>query len=208
MGLLPDSAQSSFSGGGRPAQGVGRGWCSTPGGAGPVPVLRWRRGRVRPRWAARRWVPDGNGKSATNAPSPERPQSRSPALATKAAPTATATPRPRVESGTSSERVGRRIMLPSPVAKDVNTADTDSWRCQVVVWPAKQLGAEHCGVQGEALRGIGGIVPGERLDSGESVRDRADREVQAAGGFGGDGAGGEVFVERAQEWFGSAASVG
>ena len=68
-------------------------------------------------------------------------------------------------------------------------------RRQIVVWPPEQSRAEHCGVNGEALSGIGGVVPGERFDPVESVRDRADGQVQATGGFGGDAAGGEIGVE-------------
>src|SRR5690242_2702062 len=92
----------------------------------------------------------------------------------------------------------RRARPPLAVAvavAGVTCAGTSTRRCQIVVWPAEQFRAEHGGVEGEALRGIGGVVPGERLDPGQSIRDRAHGQVQATGGFGGDGAGGEVCVE-------------
>ncbi len=79
--------------------------------------------------------------------------------------------------------------------------------CQVVLGPAEELGAEHGGVDGEPLCGVGGVVSGERLDSVEAVGDRTDRQVQSAGGFSGDTPCCEVGVECGQEGFGSAARL-
>lgn len=50
-----------------------------------------------------------------------------------------------------------------------------AWLGQIVFGPAEQSRAEHGGLDGEPLCGIGGVVAGERPNSVEPVGDRADR---------------------------------
>src|ERR671921_576518 len=60
------------------------------------------------------------------------------------------------------------------------------WRTlhrEAALGPAQQLRSEHRGMDGEPLRGVGGVICGEGLDPVEAVGDRVDGHRQTFPGL-------------------------